>query len=243
MFAGMGCFWGAERKFWQAAACTRTGRSATHGGLSRRRPTYEEVCSGRTGHNEVVRVVYDPKARLATSGCWPSSGRHHDPTQGCGKANGRRQRSSVRRFTRTRRSSARPPDEVAPALPGRRLGERGRARITPEIADQPPALLFRGRTHHQQYLHKESRAGTAVLGGSVACPVRPASLLMRRDRRPIDGRWSRRELAGARGAGTPCGTSGRDAGRRACRRAATSSTFLMARGQVSVCSGPAFSPS
>jgi len=161
---GLGCFWGAERVFWQAPGVysTAVGYAAGH----TPNPTYEEVCSGLTGHNEVVRVVFDPTAigygevlRLF----WES----HDPTQGMRQGNdmGTQYRSGVYVYSdEQRRLAEASRDAFATAL-----SQRGYGAITTEIRDAPD--FYYAEDYHQQYLAKNP-AGYCGLGGTgVVCPA------------------------------------------------------------------------
>ena len=161
---GMGCFWGAERKFWQAEGVhvTAVGYS---GGFTPN-PTYEEVCSGMTGHTEAVLVVFDPtKIALATllKIFWES----HDPTQGMRQGNdkGTQYRSAIYYTSEAQRVAA----EASKAAYQSALSRHGHGPITTEIAAAGP--FYFAEDHHQQYLAKNP-AGYCGLGGSgVSCPI------------------------------------------------------------------------
>ena len=161
---GLGCFWGAERKFWQLGGVysTAVGYAAGH----TPNPTYEEVCSGRTGHNEVVLVVYDPKKIFYDSllkTFWES----HDPTQGMrqGADVGTQYRSGIYTFNAEQRQAA----EASKAMYETAIKGRGYGAITTEIVDAP-AFYF-AEDYHQQYLAKNP-AGYCGLGGTgVSCPI------------------------------------------------------------------------
>jgi peptide-methionine (S)-S-oxide reductase len=162
---GMGCFWGAERKFWQAGEGV-TVTSVGYAGGATPNPTYDEVCSGLTGHAEVVRVVFDPKkisfARLLAI-FWES----HDPTQGMRQGNdtGTQYRSALYTTSEAQLAAA----ERSKALYQAALSKSGFGAITTEI--RPAPEFFFAETYHQQYLAKNP-AGYCGLGGSgVACPV------------------------------------------------------------------------
>ena len=162
---GMGCFWGAERKFWQAGEGVYV-TSVGYAGGATPNPTYDEVCSGRTGHAEVVRVVFDPKkisfARLLAI-FWES----HDPTQGMRQGNdtGTQYRSALYTTTEAQLAAA----EQSKAAYQAALSKNGFGAITTEI--RPAPEFFFAETYHQQYLAKNP-AGYCGLGGSgVACPV------------------------------------------------------------------------
>jgi peptide-methionine (S)-S-oxide reductase len=162
---GLGCFWGAERKFWQLGEgifVTAVG----YAGGSTPNPTYEEVCSGRTGHNEVVLVVFDPKKvsyeRLLQV-FWES----HDPTQGMRQGNdlGTQYRSSIYTFSPAQRQAA----EASRAMYQKALSARGHGAITTEIRDAPP--FYFAEDYHQQYLAKNPMGYCGLGGTGVSCPV------------------------------------------------------------------------
>ena len=155
---GLGCFWGAERKFWPMPGVYTT--AAGYAGGFTRNPTYEEVCSGRTGHTEVVLVVFDPTvvsyATLLET-FWES----HDPTQGMRQGNdvGTQYRSAIYTFSDAQRAEAeRTRDAYA-----RALAARGFDPITTEIADAPP--FYYAEDYHQQYLAANPN-GYCGLGGT-----------------------------------------------------------------------------
>jgi peptide-methionine (S)-S-oxide reductase len=162
---GLGCFWGAERKFWELGDGIHVTAVGYAAGLTPN-PTYEEVCSGRTGHNEVVLVVYDPDkvsyAQLLKT-FWES----HDPTQGMRQGNdvGTQYRSGIYAFTPAQRVAA----EASKAAFQRALDARRFGPITTEILDAPQ--FYFAEDYHQQYLAKNP-AGYCGLGGTgVSCPV------------------------------------------------------------------------
>ena len=161
---GLGCFWGAERKFWQAPGVYST--SVGYAGGPTPNPTYEEVCSGQTGHNEVVRVVFDPRAttyEALLKVFWES----HDPTQGMRQGNdvGTQYRSGIYATSAEQRHTA----EASKAAYGKALAGAGYGPITTEIVDAPPFCY--AEDYHQQYLAKNP-AGYCGLGGTgVACPA------------------------------------------------------------------------
>jgi len=161
---GMGCFWGAERKFWQAPGVHATAVGYAAG--STPNPTYEEVCSGMTGHNEVVLVVFDPKLvsydRLLAV-FWES----HDPTQGMRQGNdsGTQYRSGIYAFG---------PDQLAAAEASRaafqaQLAKAGFGSITTEIIPAPE--LYYAEDYHQQYLAKNPNGYCGLGGTGVSCPI------------------------------------------------------------------------
>lgn len=162
---GLGCFWGAERKFWQVpgVVSTAVGYAA---GLTPH-PTYEEVCSGQTGHNEVVLVAYDP-ARVSFEELLRVFFESHDPTQGMRQGNdiGTQYRSGVYVTSEAQRETA----EAAKAAYGEALRRAGHADpITTEILDAPE--FFYAETYHQQYLAKNPRGYCGLGGTGVSCPV------------------------------------------------------------------------
>jgi peptide-methionine (S)-S-oxide reductase len=161
---GMGCFWGAERKFWQLPGVhvTAVGYAAGH----TPNPTYQEVCSGRTGHNEVVLVVYDPNV-VSYDRLLKTFWENHNPTQGMRQGNdvGTQYRSGIYVTSPEQRRAA----EASKKAYQKALKTRGLGAITTEILDAP-AFYF-AEDYHQQYLAKNP-AGYCGLGGTgVACPV------------------------------------------------------------------------
>jgi peptide-methionine (S)-S-oxide reductase len=161
---GMGCFWGAERKFWQAPGVFAT--AVGYQGGHTPNPSYEEVCSGRTGHTEVVRVVFDPK-RTSYAALLSIFWENHDPTQGMRQGNdaGTQYRSAIYLHSAEQRRAA----EASRELYQKRLREAGHGEITSEIREAPP--FYYAEDYHQQYLAKNP-AGYCGMGGTgVACPV------------------------------------------------------------------------
>ena len=162
---GIGCFWGAERKFWQIEDGIWITAVGYAGGLTPN-PTYEEVCSGLTGHNEVVLVVYDP-AVTPYETLLKTFWENHDPTQGMRQGNdvGTQYRSGLYVFDAAQREAA----ERSRAEYGQALAKRGYGEITTEILDAPP--FYFAEAYHQQYLAKNP-AGYCGLGGTgVACQI------------------------------------------------------------------------
>jgi peptide-methionine (S)-S-oxide reductase len=162
---GMGCFWGAERKFWELGKGIHITAVGYAAGLTPN-PTYEEVCTGRTGHNEVVLVVYDPN-EISYQRLLRTFWENHDPTQGMRQGNdvGTQYRSGIYVFSPAQRKAA----EESKAMYAKELERRGFARITTEILDAP-AFYF-AEDYHQQYLAKNP-AGYCGLGGTgVSCPI------------------------------------------------------------------------
>jgi peptide-methionine (S)-S-oxide reductase len=161
---GMGCFWGAERKFWQLDGVYST--AVGYAGGYTQNPTYEEVCSGRTGHTEVVRVVYDPK-RVSYDRLLAVFWEDHDPTQGMRQGNdvGTQYRSAIYAHSPEQRAAADASRERFQAA----LRARGFGEITTEIADAP-AFYF-AEDYHQQYLHKNPGGYCGLGGTGVSCPI------------------------------------------------------------------------
>jgi len=161
---GLGCFWGAEKLFWriQGVHTTAVGYAA---GLTKN-PTYREVCSGRTGHNEVVLVVFDPKV-VSYETLLKVFFEAHDPTQGMRQGNdvGTQYRSGVYAFSGAQRAAAEGAREAyEPALLA-----AGRGRVTTEILDAPP--FYYAEDYHQQYLAKNPAGYCGIGGTGVACPL------------------------------------------------------------------------
>lgn len=162
---GMGCFWGAERKFWQAGEGVYVTAVGYAGGTTKN-PTYEDVCSGRTGHAEVVLVVYQP-AVLSFDALLRLFWESHDPTQGMRQGNdvGTQYRSAIYAASAERRVEA----EASREAYQRVLTAAGFGPITTEI--RPVDAFYYAEAYHQQYLAKNP-AGYCGLGGTgVACPV------------------------------------------------------------------------
>jgi peptide-methionine (S)-S-oxide reductase len=162
---GLGCFWGAERKFWQMTDRVWVTAVGYAGGLTPN-PTYEEVCSGQTGHNEVVLVVFDPsnegyEALLKTF--WES----HDPTQGMQQGNdvGTQYRSGIYVFSAPQKLAA----EASKAAYQRVLSANGYGAITTEIIDAPE--FYFAEDYHQQYLAKVPSGYCGLGGTGLSCPV------------------------------------------------------------------------
>jgi peptide-methionine (S)-S-oxide reductase len=162
---GLGCFWGAERKFWQLRDGITTTAVGYAGGTTPN-PTYEEVCSGRTGHTEVVLVVFDPKT-IAYGELLKTFWESHNPTQGMRQGNdvGTQYRSAIYTFGDAQRQAA----EASKAAYQTALKAKGLRAITTEIA--PAREFYFAEDYHQQYLAKNP-AGYCGLGGTgVACPI------------------------------------------------------------------------
>ena len=161
---GLGCFWGAERRFWETpgVVSTAVGYAAGH----TPNPTYEEVCTGRTGHNEVVLVVYDP-ARVPYEELLRVFWESHDPTQGMRQGNdvGTQYRSGVYVFDAGQRAAA----ERSRAAYQKRLRAAGYGDITTEILDAP--AFYYAEEYHQQYLAKNPHGYCGLGGTGVSCPI------------------------------------------------------------------------
>ena len=161
---GMGCFWGAERKFWELDGVYST--SVGYAGGYTPNPTYEEVCSGLTGHAEVVRVVFDPK-RVSYADLLKTFWESHDPTQGMRQGNdlGTQYRSAIYvENDEQRRAAEASRDAYAVAL-----AKAGHGAITTEIAAAPP--FYFAEDYHQQYLGKNPDGYCGLGGTGVSCPV------------------------------------------------------------------------
>ncbi len=161
---GMGCFWGAERLFWRVPGVFTTA-VGYQGGLTPN-PTYEEVCTGRTGHAEVVRVVFDP-ARVPYAELLRLFFESHDPTQGMRQGNdvGTQYRSAI--FTRSEQQAALA--GAARDLYGECLRRAGFGPITTEIAPAPP--FYFAEDFHQQYLHRNPGGYCGLAGTGVPFPI------------------------------------------------------------------------
>ena len=162
---GLGCFWGAERKFWELGEGIFTTAVGYAGGYTPN-PTYEETCSGRTGHTEVVRVVYDPK-KISYETLLKTFWENHNPTQGMRQGNdvGTQYRSAIYTFGDAQKKAA----AASKAAYQRALTAKGLGAITTEIAEAGP--FYFAEDYHQQYLAKNP-AGYCGLGGTgVSCPI------------------------------------------------------------------------
>ena len=161
---GMGCFWGAERKFWEADGVYTT--AVGYAGGCTPNPTYREVCSGMTGHTEVVLAVFDP-SKTTYEAMLKIFWENHDPTQGMRQGNdvGTQYRSAIYCFSPEQRKAAL---ASCDAFQGR-LTAAGFGRITTEIADAPP--FYYAEDYHQQYLAKNPSGYCGLGGTGVACPV------------------------------------------------------------------------
>jgi len=161
---GMGCFWGAERKFWETPGVFTT--AVGYAGGHTPNPTYEEVCSGLTGHTEVVLVVFDP-ARVSYAELLRVFFEGHDPTQGMRQGHdvGTQYRSAIYVHSPAQRGAA----EAAREAYQKRLHEAGYADVTTEIREAPP--FYYAEAYHQQYLAKNPGGYCGLGGTGVACPV------------------------------------------------------------------------
>jgi peptide-methionine (S)-S-oxide reductase len=162
---GLGCFWGAERKFWQLGEGITTTAVGYAGGHTSN-PTYEEVCSGRTGHTEVVLVVFDPR-KISYDRLLKVFWESHNPTQGMRQGNdvGTQYRSAIYTFSDAQRQAA----DASKATYQKALSAKGLGGITTEIA--PSGAFYFAEDYHQQYLAKNP-AGYCGLGGTgVSCPI------------------------------------------------------------------------
>lgn len=161
---GMGCFWGAERKFWENehVYSTQTGYAA---GFTPN-PHYEEVCSGRTGHNEVVRVIFDPN-KISYAACLSIFWENHDPTQGMAQGNdiGTQYRSGIYVFDEEQQEAALQSKEQFQ----KQLTKAGYGAITTEILPAP--VFYYAEDYHQQYLAKNPNGYCGLGGTGLSCPV------------------------------------------------------------------------
>jgi len=165
---GMGCFWGVERLFWKLPGVVATAAGYARGGTPN--PTYREVCSGQTGHNEVVLVTYDP-ARVGYEALLKLFWEGHDPTQGMRQGNdvGTQYRSGIYVFTPEQKAAA----EASRIAYQARLKAAGLGTITSEIVDAP--AFYYAEDYHQQYLAKNPGGYCGLGGTGVSCPVGTAA--------------------------------------------------------------------
>jgi len=161
---GMGCFWGAERRFWQLPGVYTT--AAGYAGGFTKNPTYREVCSGMTGHAEVVLVAFDAK-KISYAELLRVFWESHDPTQGMRQGNdaGTQYRSTIYASTPEQRRAAEASREVYQS----QLAKAGHGRITTEIASEPP--FYYAEDYHQQYLAKNPGGYCGLEGTGVSCPT------------------------------------------------------------------------
>jgi peptide-methionine (S)-S-oxide reductase len=162
---GFGCFWGAERKFWQLGEGIYATAVGYAGGLTPN-ATYEEVCSGMTGHNEVVFVAFDPKI-ISYETLLKTFWEAHDPTQGMRQGNdvGTQYRSGIYVMNAAQRVAA----EATKAAFGAAIKAKGFGPITTEILDAPP--FYYAEAYHQQYLAKNPDGYCGLGGTGVSCPI------------------------------------------------------------------------
>ena len=162
---GFGCFWGVERKFWDLGDGVHVTAVGYAAGVTPN-PTYEEVCSGLTGHNEVVLVVFDPK-RVSYEQLLKTFWESHDPTQGMRQGNdvGTQYRSGIYVFDAAQRAAA----EASKQTYGAALKAKGFGTITTEIVDAPE--FYFAEDYHQQYLAKVPHGYCGLGGTGVACPI------------------------------------------------------------------------
>jgi peptide-methionine (S)-S-oxide reductase len=161
---GMGCFWGVERKFWKIPGVVSTAAGYAAGYTPN--PTYKEVCSGRTGHNEVVRVVYDP-AKVSYEALLKAFWESHDPTQGMRQGNdvGTQYRSGIYCYDDAQRAAA----ESSRVAYEQALRKAGRNAITTEVLEAPE--FYFAEEYHQQYLEKNPDGYCGLGGTGVTCPI------------------------------------------------------------------------
>jgi peptide-methionine (S)-S-oxide reductase len=161
---GLGCFWGAERLFWEAPGVYTT--ASGYAGGQTPNPSYEEVCSGRTGHAEVVLVVFDP-AQTSYEAMLKLFWEGHDPTQGMRQGNdvGTQYRSAIYTSSEAQAKAA----TDSRALFQERLAQSGHGDISTEIA--PAGPFFYAEPYHQQYLSKNPGGYCGLAGTGVSCPI------------------------------------------------------------------------
>jgi peptide-methionine (S)-S-oxide reductase len=162
---GLGCFWGAERKFWEMGEGIWITAAGYAAGFTPN-PTYEEVCTGRTGHNEVVLVVYDPK-KVSYEALLKTFWESHDPTQGMRQGNdvGTQYRSGIYVASEVQRRAA----EASKAAYQKVLSANGYGPITTEILDAGP--FYFAEDYHQQYLVKVPHGYCGLGGTGLSCPI------------------------------------------------------------------------
>ena len=166
---GMGCFWGAERKFWELDGVYTT--AVGYAGGYTKNPTYREVCSGATGHAEVVLVVYHPK-KVSYPELLRVFWENHDPTQGMRQGNdaGTQYRSAIYPISQEQRAAAQQSREAFQAA----LRKKGFGAITTEIGDEPP--FYYAEDYHQQYLAKNPGGYCGLGWTGVSCPTGVATV-------------------------------------------------------------------
>tara|TARA_R110002049_G_scaffold157184_3_gene322187 strand:- start:13112 stop:13753 length:642 start_codon:yes stop_codon:yes gene_type:complete len=163
---GLGCFWGAERVFWQADGVYTT--AVGYAGGATPNPTYQEVCSGMTGHAEVVLVVFDP-AVISLDAVLRIFWESHDPTQGMRQGNdrGTQYRSAIYTFNAQQQLAA----EQSRAAYAQELADAGYGAVTTEVA--PLDTFYYAEEYHQQYLAKNPDGYCGIKGTGVSCPIGP----------------------------------------------------------------------
>ncbi len=161
---GLGCFWGAERLFWQLPGVYST--AVGYAGGFTANPTYQEVCTGQTGHTEVVRVIYDPE-KVDYEDLLKLFWESHDPTQGMRQGNdvGTQYRSAIYVLDADQRRVAEESKQMYQA----RLTAAGKGKISTEILDAPP--FYYAEEYHQQYLAKNPDGYCGIKGTGVSCPI------------------------------------------------------------------------
>ncbi|MCT2539393.1 peptide-methionine (S)-S-oxide reductase MsrA [Sedimentimonas flavescens] len=161
---GMGCFWGVERKFWQLKGVWLT--MVGYAGGVTPNPTYRELCTGMTGHNEVVRVIFDP-AVISYDDLLRTFWENHDPTQGMRQGNdsGTQYRSGIYAYTPEQAEAA----EASRVAYAQRLASAGYGAITTEILPAP--AFYYAEDFHQQYLAKNPQGYCGIGGTGVSCPI------------------------------------------------------------------------
>ncbi|MEJ8563054.1 peptide-methionine (S)-S-oxide reductase MsrA [Yoonia sp. GPGPB17] len=161
---GMGCFWGVERMFWKLDGVQST--MVGYAGGYTPNATYEEVCSGKTGHNEVVRVIYDPSV-ISYDQLLQVFWEGHDPTQGMRQGNdaGTQYRSGIYTYSAAQKAAA----EASKVAFAPRLSKAGYGVITTEIVDAP--TFYFAEDYHQQYLAKNPNGYCGIGGTGVTCPI------------------------------------------------------------------------
>jgi peptide-methionine (S)-S-oxide reductase len=162
---GMGCFWGVERKFWELGDGIYVTAAGYAAGTTPN-PTYEEVCTGNTGHNEVVLVVFDPK-KIPYETLLKTFWENHDPTQGMRQGNdlGTQYRSGIYAFTPEQKRAAEQSKQAYEAA----LAAKGFGAVTTEIKDAPE--FYFAEDYHQQYLKKNPQGYCGIGGTGVSCPA------------------------------------------------------------------------
>jgi peptide-methionine (S)-S-oxide reductase len=164
IYFGLGCFWGAERLFWELPGVIVT--AVGYQGGSTPNPTYDEVCSGLTGHTEAVKVVYDP-AQISLEALLKTFWEEHDPTQSMRQGNdlGTQYRSAIYTTTPEQAETV----EKSQQMFQQALSAKGLGRITTEVA--PAGEFFYAETYHQQYLAKNPNGYCGLQGTGVSCPI------------------------------------------------------------------------